>query len=405
MDEKFLRRQLERNQLRLPNEIYDVTAWSMPLAFDVATLSCSEMMDFTSSRWQPRDSVVQSDLPPASVAYLMPGSDGAMGALCQLIQNGVRIHVADENFTINGREFERGTLIAKVADNPADLNLRIQEATEQSGELDVVATDTAYVDAGAHMGGPDIQWVKPPRILLVVHRPTNYSSGHTWYLFDQVLNYPTTRVTGRDFASVDLDEFNTIVLPDGRYTDQYGFTKKRAEELTAWIRRGGTLITLRGATRWAADPDIALLKNRLVKRTVPDVNQPDQAEGDQPKPEKVSPDSVPGAFLRAHVFQKHWVTFGFNPQLDVFYTGNTILSPTTETGGRSLVTFVDKEHLLSSGFCWPTSLELIADTPFVVYRAMGRGHLVAFTDDPNYRAMYPSLQRLFINAALFGAGH
>ena len=33
MDEKFLRRQLERNQLRLPNEIYDVTAWSMPLAF------------------------------------------------------------------------------------------------------------------------------------------------------------------------------------------------------------------------------------------------------------------------------------------------------------------------------------------------------------------------------------
>jgi transketolase N-terminal domain/subunit len=32
-------------------------------------------------------------------------------------------------------------------------------------------------------------------------------------------------------------------------------------------------------------------------------------------------------------------------------------------------------------------------------------HLIAFTDDPNYRGMYPSLQRLFINAAMFGAGH
>ena len=32
-------------------------------------------------------------------------------------------------------------------------------------------------------------------------------------------------------------------------------------------------------------------------------------------------------------------------------------------------------------------------------------HVVAFTDDPNFRAMYPGLQRLFINAALFGPGH
>jgi hypothetical protein len=48
---------------------------------------------------------------------------------------------------------------------------------------------------------------------------------------------------------------------------------------------------------------------------------------------------------------------------------------------------------------------LIAETPFVVYRQMGRGHVIAFTDDPNYRGMYPSLQRLFINAAMFGAGH
>ncbi len=30
---------------------------------------------------------------------------------------------------------------------------------------------------------------------------------------------------------------------------------------------------------------------------------------------------------------------------------------------------------------------------------------MAFADDPNYRAMYPALQRLFINAVLFGPGH
>ena len=30
---------------------------------------------------------------------------------------------------------------------------------------------------------------------------------------------------------------------------------------------------------------------------------------------------------------------------------------------------------------------------------------VAFTDDPKYRAMYPAVQRLFVNAVLFSPGH
>jgi hypothetical protein len=31
--------------------------------------------------------------------------------------------------------------------------------------------------------------------------------------------------------------------------------------------------------------------------------------------------------------------------------------------------------------------------------------VVAFTDDPNFRAMYPATQRLFVNAVLFGPGY
>ena len=89
----------------------------------------------------------------------------------------------------------------------------------------------------------------------------------------------------------------------------------------------------------------------------------------------------------------------------MFYRGRLVLAPTKETAGRSLVTFAKKGSLLTSGFCWPASLDLLAETPYVVYRSSGRGHVIAFTDDPNFRAMYPSLQRLFINAAMFGAAH
>jgi hypothetical protein len=41
----------------------------------------------------------------------------------------------------------------------------------------------------------------------------------------------------------------------------------------------------------------------------------------------------------------------------------------------------------------------------LAYQAKGSGHIIAFADDPNYRAMYPALQRLFVNSVLFGPGH
>ncbi len=401
MDEKFLRRQLERNELRLPDEIYDVTAWSMPLAYGVECFSVAQSLDVSDQPWDAATNEGVGDLPGATVAWLLPPDDAALRLLSQFIQQGIRVHVADEPFTINGREHKRGTLIIKVSGNPDSIHQTLQEM-QAAESIEIVAIDSAYVEKGAHMGGPDVKWVRPPKILLLVNRPTNYSSGHTWYLFDQVLGYPTTRVKGQEFERVDLSKFNTIVLPDGNYDSE--FDESMVRRLNEWVGNGGTLITLRGATRWAADPEHGLLKNEVLKREVPPARKSTDDEEDA-EPELVTPDNVPGAFLRASVFQKHWVTFGYRPSLDVFYSGRIVLGPTSETAGRSLVTFGERDDLLSSGFCWPTSLDLLAETPYVVYRSAGRGHVIGFVDDPNFRAMYPSLQRLFMNAAMFGAGH
>lgn len=404
IDEKFLRRQLERNQLRLSSEIYDVTAWSMPLAFGIESYACSDKVDVKSARFTFQDLNFESEIIEAKVAYLVPPSDVAMKALCCWLPKGVRVHVADQPFTMGGRRYDRGTLILKVSENDGSLLEEINFAVRKFGGFEVVATDTAFVEEGAHMGGPDVRWVKPPKILLAVNRPTNYSSGHTWYLFDQVLRYPTTRVNGQSFSAVRLNDFNTIVLPDGQYSSSTGFSEATATKLRDWVRDGGTLITLRGATAWATDEKIGLLKNTRLKRKIENPTK-EIGNDEKVKPEKVSPDSSPGVFLQAKIFQDHFVSFGFDAELDVFYSGNIILSPTAETGGRSIVSFGQRAGLVTSGFCWPQTLDLLAETPFVVHRPVGRGHIIAFADDPNFRAMYPALQRLFINAAMFGAGH
>ena len=51
------------------------------------------------------------------------------------------------------------------------------------------------------------------------------------------------------------------------------------------------------------------------------------------------------------------------------------------------------------------TLELMAGKPLVLYQSLGKGHVVAFADDPNYRAMTPVSQRFFLNAVFLGPGH
>ena len=68
------------------------------------------------------------------------------------------------------------------------------------------------------------------------------------------------------------------------------------------------------------------------------------------------------------------------------------------------MTFQAQEEPVS-GFCWPETLELLGRTPYVVYLSEGEGHIVGFTDDPNYRAQSPVSSRLFQNAVFFGPGH
>jgi hypothetical protein len=116
------------------------------------------------------------------------------------------------------------------------------------------------------------------------------------------------------------------------------------------------------------------------------------------------PDSVPGAFLKANLFDQHWLTFGCPKSTNLFCNSNVFFEPLEPADGRNVVQLGAEDTLLTSGFCWPETRKLIAGKTFLACKSVGDGHIIAFAGDPNYRAMYPSMQRLFINACFLGPG-
>jgi hypothetical protein len=410
MGEEFVQRQLRRKERRFPDEIYDVTAWSLPLAFDVDCLAASADVNVASDPWDgaPQGGEVVGG--PAKVAYLVAGDDGTLKALASWLLQGLRVHVADRPLQLDGTDFPRGTLILRTHDNPAGLH-EVMKRAAQEFRLRIHAADTGFVTEGAHLGGPYVRWVRPPKVILLVDRPARYSVGHTWYLFDQLLAYPVTRVAGRNLGRLELDPYNVLILPDGDYSGGEAPGGKDIARMKQWVSQGGTLILIKGAAAWAAGEKVDLLASQVKKKPVQAEGEAEGAASKKAPADSSSeelleaPDPAPGVFLRADAFDEHWITFGCAATLDVFFRGSLILSPPPANKGRSLVTFQSKDKALVSGFCWPQTLQLIAGSPYVIHQPLGDGHIIAFTDDPNYRAMYPSLQRLFVNAVMFAPGH
>ena len=142
-------------------------------------------------------------------------------------------------------------------------------------------------------------------------------------------------------------------------------------------------------------------KKAVEKGDKPAVSTEPKTDADKPEE---SPDPVPGAFLRASVYDDHFVTFG--SPADVFPLINTdlILTPLKPTDGRNLVNFASRD-LFVSGFCWPQTLELMAGKPLVAVPESGQRTCRRLRRRPQLSRDDTDIQRFFLNAVFFGPGH
>ena len=59
---------------------------------------------------------------------------------------------------------------------------------------------------------------------------------------------------------------------------------------------------------------------------------------------------------------------------------------------------------MRAGFVWDESKKQLPQKAYLVHQPRGRGHVVAFAEDPNVRAFADGLNLLLLNAVLLTAG-
>ena len=112
MAEDFVQRQIERRARREPDQIYDLTAWSQSLLWDVEAITVDRPTGAAGAAVaafrQPEERV----LPAATVGYLLPWGTNAAAAVAEALREGVRVRAAGADFTLGARQYPIGTAIA-----------------------------------------------------------------------------------------------------------------------------------------------------------------------------------------------------------------------------------------------------------------------------------------------------
>ena len=421
MEEEFVRRQIERRANRQSDEIYDLTAWSQSLLWDVEALETSATgargAAVTADEAGARPEVRGDDasggpaaaLPEAIVGYLVPWGTNGAAAVTEALRAGIRVRAAGAEFTLAGRRFGVGTAIVRASENDPDLRQRLADIAARH-RAEVVPIDDAYVREGMSLGSRRVRGLREPRVLLVYDAPgQSYSVGWTRYVLERRYGQRTTAVRASTLGRARLADYDVIVFPSGNYGGAVG--GGLLDRLRTWMRDGGTLITMAESSRWASRAGLLAAETerrggRADGDDPPEAGTPDQpiAYLDAISPADESPEGVPGAILRTLLDTEHWLAAGTDGEIGVLVEGSRIFRPITLDEGTNVGRYADLDRLVLGGIVWEESRPQLASKAFLIHQPVGRGQLVAFAEDPNYRAYAEATQLLFMNAVLLGPG-
>ncbi len=380
---------------------YDVSGWTLPLAYG---LEYDEVTGNPSNRLGAR---AQASFAPGPApdetpyAYVFRWSDYyAPRAVNELLQAGVMARVSKEPIRVQTTRgvvaFERGAIIVQrelQTVSQAEIHAMMQRFAARDGLTIHAATSGHTLDAGADLGGRNsVSDLQAPKILLVTGPGvTSYDAGEVWHQLDHRMNIPVTLVRKERLGGVDLTGYSHVILVGG---NRARLNNSMTEKVEAWVRAGGTFVAHRQGANWAA-------KNLFAKKEKKKDEKKALTErlAYADKGQKDAEHVIGGALFESDVDITHPMGFGYVRRLVATNRNTSIVLPVPEDPYAQVAVYT--EQPLLSGYASPKRIGEISGTPMITAERHGRGAVVLFADNPNFRATYLGAEKLFLNALFF----
>jgi hypothetical protein len=370
---------------------YDVSAWTFNHSFGLdyaENISLNRAGDEIKVL-EPKAGSVSVK---SSYGYLMPWNEYyAPKALNAILQKGLRAKVSMKNFKNGGTSYDYGTIFIPVQNQKLDENeiFRFLSKVAEESHLNINGVTTG-LNEGIDLGSNNFRNVRKPKVaMLVGGNIYGNDAGEIWHLFDQRFDMHVTKLDMSYFNRVDLSKYTTIIVPNSSRMD-----KSAATKLNTFAQNGGVVIGYRNALRWMNNHKLISLNfDRAKIDTVKNVSFEDRSK-------QTGAQVIGGAIFEANIDRSHPVNFGYkNDKIALFRNTTVFIKPNSKSYNNPIQY---TENPLLSGYISEENAKIIKNSvPFKVQRK-GRGRVMVFTDNTNFRAFWYGTNKLLMNAVFFG---
>ena len=453
---------IEEKQKRIKNGssiMYDTTAFNFTMMFGLPAITVPQDLKDNLTNWTP--SPESLEINQDAVIWAVDGKDDRSVAFAaRLLEQNVQVRIIDKNSTLSGHDLSRGSVAVIAMDNPSYNNLHETIKTVATDlDISVVSIESGFGPKELpDWGGRHFRLLKKPQIAILSHSGfSSYDVGVSWWSLDHHLGIRHSQLNSSLTGYGDLRRYNTIILPSGN-PDLSDYAKNM---LMDWVKQGGTLIANNRSTRTIISSDgmgsvkslnttfdksksynIDLMREIYSLEDNIDISDANDNKVDTEitypwetsdvtytkeqleMRDKWQSTLMPsGAIVSARADSENWLTFGAEDVVPVLYGNYPILM----TGGNStaalrigeLIPNKDSKtktinwsqipsgydlNVRMSGLVWPEASQRIANSAYLTREKVGKGQIILFSGEPNFRGSARGTNRLWLNAVIYGSG-
>ena len=391
----LLRSLLECNTQFKDSLFYDLSTWNMAEAYGLKYAPLKSIAGLQG------EAVTTPTFPKGGVngkanyAYLFDNKEYYAPLFIKRLQDGgAKVKVSGVGLhATEGYQYGPGMLMVPVAGQKISsdsLYTLIQKGATEAGITvrNVSSGQMKDYDLGHFYNRP----VKEAKVaVLIGGRMRSNVAGSLWYLLDNRYQMQPTMLDESTLSRADLTRYNVLIL-----SGELAGGEAVAQQIANWVKAGGTLITIGSGYQTAN-------KAKLTKIETIDLSQPDSATyvPYDKRSDRFAEFQIPGTDLQVSLDTTHPLCWGYTESVMPILKNSNLVFKMPKEANLAPVCY-DKKQPLLSGFIRPEHLKALTGMPEVICQSAGKGQVICFADDPNFRSVWYAGTRLFMNAVLFG---
>ena len=380
---------------------YDLTAWALPYLYNLKSFAVADKIsaDTASINTGKVKNILSTDSPYGYIANFT-GFD-ELKFIASLYTKNIKIRYSLKPFTLNGKNYNRGTVIITRGDNSnfkGDFDKAVTASADEC-QVSLISANTGMVDSGRDFGSGNSVLVKKKNVaLLCGDRASSPVTGELWYYFEKELHYPVSLINTANGRNVDLSHYDVVILPAGSY-------RSIKDTIMDFIKGGGRVIAIESSISLfsenkntslgkATETKSAELKAAEKKVKSDDSTLLKKFEYTNDRRYFLSTRSE-GSIYRVKLDETNPLVFGMGSEW--FILKRSAGYPYLETG-NNIAYITDKEPI--AGFAGFKFRDKMKNSLVLGSETIGKGEVIYISDDPYFRAFWKSGRVLIGNAVL-----